>query len=98
VYFWRSGKRGLPHEHGASIERLTGGAVTRKDLWPQDWQRIWPELALPTTQEAAAQQALVHAFDKAVDEFGASRLAEALVFEQKPAPALDGQALGAMAT
>lgn len=44
VYFWRSGKRGLPLEHGASIERLTGGAVTRKDLWPDDWQRIWPEL------------------------------------------------------
>jgi DNA-binding transcriptional regulator YdaS (Cro superfamily) len=69
VYFWRSGKRGLPIEHGASIERLTDGAVTRKDLWPDSWHRIWPELATPDA-----------------------------ICEQKPAPALDGQALGAMAT
>lgn len=67
VYFWRSGKRGLPLEHGASIERLTGGAVTRKDLWPGDWQRIWPELASATSSQ------------------------------QKQHPALDVQAVGAMA-
>lgn len=34
------------------IERATGGQVTRKDLRPDDWQDIWPELAQPTTQEA----------------------------------------------
>lgn len=51
VYFWRSGKRGLPFEHGASIERLTDGAVTRKDLWPQDWHRIWPELVTDSEQK-----------------------------------------------
>ena len=28
-----------------SIERATGGAVTRRDLRPDDWARIWPELA-----------------------------------------------------
>jgi DNA-binding transcriptional regulator YdaS (Cro superfamily) len=28
-----------------SIERSTGGAVTRRDLRPDDWQDIWPELA-----------------------------------------------------
>lgn len=26
------------------IERVTKGAVTRRDLRPDDWQRIWPEL------------------------------------------------------
>lgn len=26
------------------IERETGGAVTRRDLRPDDWWRIWPEL------------------------------------------------------
>lgn len=27
-----------------SIERATDGAVTRRDLRPDDWDRIWPEL------------------------------------------------------
>lgn len=27
------------------IEVHSGGAVTRKDLRPDDWQSIWPELA-----------------------------------------------------
>ena len=35
------------------IERATGGQVTRKDLRPNDWQDIWPELAQPTTQEVS---------------------------------------------
>lgn len=26
------------------IERESGGAVTRRDLRPSDWHRIWPEL------------------------------------------------------
>lgn len=26
------------------IERATSGAVTRKDLRPDDWAAIWPEL------------------------------------------------------
>lgn len=51
VYFWRAGKRRLPHEHGASIEKLTHGEVTRKDLWPDSWHRIWPELAANSEQK-----------------------------------------------
>lgn len=27
-----------------AIERATGGAVTRRDLRPDDWREIWPEL------------------------------------------------------
>lgn len=26
------------------LERATGGEVTRKDLRPEDWAMIWPEL------------------------------------------------------
>jgi len=26
------------------IEKETGGKVTRKDLYPDDWAEIWPEL------------------------------------------------------
>ncbi|MNF93491.1 hypothetical protein D3C84_761700 [compost metagenome] len=41
---------GYGHKHpsaeiAARIEHATGGAVTRKDLRPDDWAKIWPELA-----------------------------------------------------
>lgn len=29
----------------ALIERESGGAITRQELRPDDWQVIWPELA-----------------------------------------------------
>lgn len=39
---WR--RRGVPLEHCSAIEQATGGKVTRRDLRPADWARIWPEL------------------------------------------------------
>lgn len=45
VCFWRDGKRKLPIDKCSDIERLTNGLVTRQNLRPDDWQRIWPELA-----------------------------------------------------
>ena len=41
-----SGNRSVSPERAALIERLTEGAVTRKDTRPNDWSRIWPELAI----------------------------------------------------
>jgi len=40
-----------------SIERATDGAVTRRDLRPDDWHLIWPELVTadhPAPVEQAA--------------------------------------------
>lgn len=42
---WFTTDRVLPPEHCVTIEQATGGAVTRKDLRPDDWEAIWPELA-----------------------------------------------------
>jgi len=42
---WCSGVRPVPVERCVPIERATEGAVTRKDLRPNDWAEIWPELA-----------------------------------------------------
>lgn len=44
---WRHGhdERKPSPENCVLIEQATGGLVTRKDLRPDDWQRIWPELA-----------------------------------------------------
>lgn len=41
--------------HGAAIEQFTQGAVTRQQMFPNDWQRIWPELATdaPVTEQPA---------------------------------------------
>lgn len=35
-----------------AIERETKGEVTRRDLRPDDWQAIWPELARKTAKAA----------------------------------------------
>lgn len=47
---WR--ENGVPVEHCAAIELATDGQVTRQELRPADWQRIWPEL--DTEHRAAA--------------------------------------------
>lgn len=41
---WLHRRRPVPLRHCAAIERATNGAVTRKDLRPDDWQEIWPDL------------------------------------------------------
>ncbi len=45
---YKADGRQVPVEHCAAIERATGGRVTRRDLRPDDWERIWPELAVST--------------------------------------------------
>ena len=49
---WRA--RGVPVEHCLSVEKATNGEVTRKDLRPDDWQNIWPELASSAPTSPAA--------------------------------------------
>ncbi len=44
VCFWRDGERKFPIEHCATVEQATSGVVTRRDLRPDDWAAIWPEL------------------------------------------------------
>lgn len=40
-----SGLAPISPERSVAIERATGGAVSRRELRPEDWQRIWPEMA-----------------------------------------------------
>jgi DNA-binding transcriptional regulator YdaS (Cro superfamily) len=42
---WADGTRPIPVHHGPAIERETGGKVTRREMFPETWHRIWPELA-----------------------------------------------------
>lgn len=53
---WSSGARPVPVHYCLAIERATHGAVTRRDLRPDDAHLIWPDLsdqAQPTTVEVA---------------------------------------------
>lgn len=50
---WANGKRPIPIRWMSIIEQQTDGLVTRKELRPNDWQEIWPELA---TQEPAESE------------------------------------------
>ena len=34
----------MPPQLAVKIEQATEGQVTRKDLYPDDWHLIWPEL------------------------------------------------------
>lgn len=47
VWNWLNRGGFVPPEHCASIEQATSGAVTRRELRPDDWHRIWPELVTP---------------------------------------------------
>lgn len=41
---WADGTRPIPFPFGAPIEKATQGLVTRKEMFPDDWERLWPEL------------------------------------------------------
>ena len=41
---WKNEVRPIPTDRCASIEIATNGAVTRRDLRPDNWHLIWPEL------------------------------------------------------
>lgn len=45
VWQWAAGVRVVPIGRCYAIEQATNGVVTRRDLRPNDWQKIWPELA-----------------------------------------------------
>lgn len=44
------GQKVASAEMSIGIERATGGVVTRQMLRPDDWSRLWPELAATLAQ------------------------------------------------
>ena len=47
-----SGKTPVSPARAVQIENATCGAVTRRDLYPDSWERIWPELRDTNEQPA----------------------------------------------
>lgn len=56
---WQHGYAGrIPSpENCLSIERATGGQVTRQDLRPDDYWLIWPDLPAPQESTTATEAA-----------------------------------------
>lgn len=52
VHEWKTGKRPVPVLRCVSINRVTNGIVTLQELRPDDWQKIWPELAAAQSHQA----------------------------------------------
>ena len=44
ISMWRNEKRSVPIHHCVVIEQVTDGQVTRKELRPNDYALIWPDL------------------------------------------------------
>lgn len=57
---WRKATRPVPIERCTQIETATGGQVSRKDLRPHDWMRIWPELADAEGNKNSAECVCMH--------------------------------------
>ncbi len=56
---WRARGTTPDAAHCAAIERATTGTVSRRDLRPEDWHLIWPELteSQPNPPPAPVSQA-----------------------------------------
>lgn len=52
------GLRPVPPVTAVEIERLTKGAVSRKETRPDDWALIWPDLAEQFPEQASQCRAL----------------------------------------
>lgn len=61
VHNMAAGVKPVPMIHGAAIEQFTQGAVTRQQMFPNDWQRIWPELATDAPVTEQPTQGVVNA-------------------------------------
>lgn len=72
VSSWLSGRRPVPVAHAAAIEILTAGAVTRREMFPNDWRRIWPELADSNQNQLAAPANQAQAAIKDIAKVGAN--------------------------
>lgn len=49
VSMWARKERPVPVARCIEIERATDGQVTRQELRPDDWHKIWPELVETTS-------------------------------------------------
>jgi len=69
---WSLGQRPVPIARCKAIESATDGAVTCKDLRPDDWHEIWPELAISEPNQPSPSASRPQAAINTVAEQGAA--------------------------
>ena len=69
---WTKGKRPVPPRRCTAIEKATGGIISRRDLRPNDWGSLWPELAYLEENPAAAPAQQAQAAIKTVAQGAAT--------------------------
>lgn len=57
VEYWIKAGQGVPVPHCAAVEQALSGAITRRQLQPDVWHRVWPELVTDEFPAPAAQEA-----------------------------------------
>lgn len=53
---WKNKTRPVSARRCIAIENATNGQVTRKDLRPDDWEVIWPELLAESEKSTSSIQ------------------------------------------
>ena len=46
--------RGVPIDKGAELESALNGIMTRREMFPDDWHRVWPELTAKRAKRVPA--------------------------------------------
>jgi len=54
LYMVSRGERWIPVRHAPAFETATNGLFSRKRLFPEHWQKWWPELALAENADRGA--------------------------------------------
>jgi len=61
LHQWIENIRPVAIRHCPAIEGTTGGKVTRRELRPDDWHKIWPELVVADPGHAGRQPSTTNA-------------------------------------
>jgi len=56
LHQWIEKIRPVAIQHCPAIEKQTDGLVTRQELRPDDWHKIWPELATSAPPAASTPE------------------------------------------
>ena len=50
---WKEGKRPVPAVHCQRVVQVAKNKISLKEVRPNDWKRLWPDLPAPAQQEAS---------------------------------------------
>lgn len=85
----QGGRRAAP-KLAAKIEKLSGGSVTRKELRPEDYAEVWPDLAADEVKPARPRRAAAGASTRAAPRKATAAAADEDLLDEAPPGLLCG--------